>query len=155
MNTQSDIQCREAIVRDAETISDFNSRLALETELLILDADTVRDGVARGLQLAPEVRYFVAECAGRVIGQVMITREWSDWRNGWMIWLQSVYVVQDFRQRGVFRRLFDLVQQHVTARDGAVGIRLYVEHDNTAAQETYARLGFRVSGYGVMELSFQ
>lgn len=136
-------------------IADYNCRLAKETEGRILDADVVRKGVRRGLQLSPEVRYFVAEFQGRVIGQIMFTREWSDWRDGWMIWLQSVYVAADFRRCGVFRRLLETSLQAIESEATVVCLRLYVEHDNDAAKSCYRALGFTDSGYQVMEAPAQ
>jgi ribosomal protein S18 acetylase RimI-like enzyme len=142
---------RPAVLSDASTIADFNSRLAMETEGRPLDPSTIGNGVRRALELSPEVRYFVAESAGRVVGQLMLTREWSDWRNGWMIWLQSVYVHADFRGCGVFRSLLDYAIQSVELSDSPVCVRLYVEHHNEAAKSCYRSLGFVDSGYLVME----
>jgi ribosomal protein S18 acetylase RimI-like enzyme len=142
---------RKGEAKDVETLVEFNCRLAQETESRCLDAETVRRGVLRGLMLAPEVRYFVAEGNGRVIGQLMLTREWSDWRDGWMIWLQSVYVQAEFRGTGVFRRLLEYAIQDVSAAESAVNSRLYVEHDNMAAKAVYQKLGFVSAGYEVME----
>jgi len=142
---------RKGEVKDVEALVEFNCRLAQETESRCLDAEIVRRGVLRGLMLAPEVRYFVAEENGRVIGQLMLTREWSDWRDGWMIWLQSVYVQAEFRGTGVFRRLLEHAMQDVSETDAAVNSRLYVEHDNLAAKAVYQKLGFVSAGYEVME----
>lgn len=147
----SEITYRPAKLSDAEVLADFNARLAFETEGKPLDPETVRKGVLRGLQLTPEVRYFVAEFASQVIGQVMLTREWSDWRNGWMIWLQSVYVHADFRGRGVFRALLNASLKSVEETDSPACVRLYVEHNNEAAKSCYRSLGFVDTGYLVME----
>jgi ribosomal protein S18 acetylase RimI-like enzyme len=151
MSDPVQINCREAILADVDVIADYNCRLAHETETRILDADVVRNGVRRGLQLAPEIRYFVAEAEGQVIGQIMFTREWSDWRDGWMIWLQSVYVAADFRQCGVFRRLLETSLQTIESVSPVVCLRLYVEHENDDAKNCYRSLGFTDSGYQVME----
>ena len=97
---------RRANISDVGRITEFNCRLALETEGKQLDPATVTRGVSRGLLLAPEVLYFVAEKDGIVVGQVMLTREWSDWRDGWMLWIQSVYVGAEWRGLGVFGKLF-------------------------------------------------
>lgn len=142
---------RKGEVKDVEALVEFNCRLAQETESRALDAEIVRRGVLRGLRLAPEVRYFVAEEHGRVIGQLMLTREWSDWRDGWMIWLQSVYVQAEFRGTGVFRRLLEYAMQDASETEAAVNSRLYVEHDNLAAKAVYQKLGFVSAGYEVME----
>jgi ribosomal protein S18 acetylase RimI-like enzyme len=155
MSDPVQINCREATLADVNVITDYNCRLAKETEDRVLETDVVRNGVRRGLQLAPEVRYFVAESEGRVIGQIMFTREWSDWRNGWMIWLQSVYVAAEFRQCGVFRRLLETSLQAIEAQAPVVCLRLYVEHENDAAKNCYRSLGFTDSGYQVMEAPTQ
>ena len=144
------IVVREATSGDCVRVAEFNQRLAAETEGKSLDRPTVEAGVATLLANPALGRYFVAEVNGRVVGQVMHTREWSDWRNGEIWWLQSVYVDGEFRRRGVFRALFD----HFVAdarQAGAIGIRLYVESDNSAAQEAYHRLGLDAPGYFVME----
>ena len=146
---------RVATIDDIAMITEYNCRLALETESRILDRDTVEAGVRRGLELGDEVQYFVAEDESGVIGQIMLTREWSDWRNGWMIWLQSVYVASEKRGAGVFRLLFERSVELARLRFDAVCVRLYVEHENEAATATYRRLGFRDSGYLVMEMPLE
>jgi len=143
---------RAASPDDIAVISEFNCCLAIETENKILDQDTVLNGVQRGLELGDEVQYFVAEDESGVIGQIMLTREWSDWRNGWMIWLQSVYVLPAKRGAGVFRMLFERSIEMARLRCNPVCVRLYVEHENEIAMATYRRLGFQDSGYQVMEM---
>ena len=143
---------RSATTDDVAAITEYNCRLALETESKILDRTTVDAGVRRGLELGDEVQYFVAEDETGVIGQIMLTREWSDWRNGWMIWLQSVYVASEKRGAGVFRLLFERSVELTRLRCDAVCVRLYVELENEAAMATYRRLGFQDSGYLVLEM---
>lgn len=116
--------------------------------------ETVRAGVAALLADPRKGRYFVACVEGRVVGQLMHTFEWSDWRNGDIWWLQSVYVAPEFRRRGVFQRLFKRLLQEAEADSGVVGVRLYVEEDNHRAQEAYRRMGLREAGYRVMERMF-
>lgn len=141
---------REARESDADIIADFNVRMALETENLALDRPTVRRGVRTALADRSKAIYFVAEMDGRVAGQLMITHEWSDWRNGDLWWIQSVYVHPDFRRAGVFKALYEHVQQ--AAREaGSVGIRLYVENDNRVAQQSYTKLGMSMTHYAIME----
>ncbi len=152
--SQSTVSFRPAQEGHAETLADFNCRLALETESKSLDWQTVLSGVKNGLRLMPEVRYFVAESDQRVVGQLMLTREWSDWRNGWMIWLQSVYVDAAFRRGGVFRSLFEYSIETLRQETTVVGIRLYVEHANEAAKSCYRSLGFCDSEYNVLEIDF-
>ena len=146
------ISIRNAVSTDIDVLTDFNCRLAAETEGKPLASNTVRSGVTRGLSVGDEVRYFVAEADENIVGQLMLTREWSDWRDGWVVWLQSVYVVADYRGRGVFRQLLDHVKTQMQTEPDVVCLRLYVEEDNDAAKSTYARLGFDATGYRVMEL---
>ena len=148
---QTKVEYRRATESDAVRIAHLNQLLAEETEGRRLPEEIVLSGVRRGLQLDPEVRYFVAESSGTVVGQLMLTREWSDWRNGWMLWLQSVYVVAGCRRQGVFRRLLEFGLDHCRRSDQPVCIRLYVEEENDAATAVYRRLGFGSAGYRVME----
>ncbi|MBL8815828.1 MAG: GNAT family N-acetyltransferase [Planctomyces sp.] len=147
---------RRAESADAEILTEFNCRLALETENKALNRETVLSGVRRGLSVGDEVQYWVAEHeepdGWKIVGQLMLTREWSDWRNGWMVWLQSVYVHENYRRSGVFRTLFERVAQHVRSQAENVAFRLYVEHENEHAISTYTRLGFGNAGYLVMEM---
>jgi ribosomal protein S18 acetylase RimI-like enzyme len=150
-SSESPMQIRAALPDDAEAIAEFNRCLALETEDYVLDPLRLRDGVAAVLSGAGEAQYLVAEAEGRVIGQLMLTREWSDWRNGWFYWIQSVYVMPAHRGQGVFRALYAAAVALVQNQQNAVGLRLYVEQHNAAAQQTYERLGMRPTGYRVME----
>lgn len=145
------MEFRRAVVADATAIARMNQQLAEETEGRRLPEAVVQAGVLRGLQLDPEVRYFIAECGGMPVGQLMLTREWSDWRNGWMLWLQSVYVASEYRRQGVFRRLLDFGLGLCRSTDHPVCVRLYVEQENAAASEVYHRLGFSSAGYRVLE----
>ena len=146
------MRIRRATSQDAEVLAEFNCRLASETEGKTLNRETVSSGVANGLSAGDEVAYFVAEVEARVVGQLMLTREWSDWRDGWIYWLQSVYVHADFRGQGVFRQLLQHVQRLLQQRGDVACLRLYVEEENQPAIETYRRLGFQDPGYRVMEL---
>lgn len=146
------INFREATADDLHVISDFNCRLAQETEGKALSAKTVQDGVRRGLQQGDEVQYFVAVDGDTIVGQIMLTREWSDWRDGWAVWIQSVYVHADYRGQGVFRQLFEHVKTILQQQPDVIMIRLYVEQDNTTAMRSYDKLGFVDPGYKVMEM---
>ena len=146
----SGIVIRSARVEDTPTIVKFNVALAAESEGLRLEARTVEAGVRRMFADPALGRYLLAlSAAGEVIGQVMVTTEWSDWRNCMIWWLQSVYTAPKHRGRGVFRKLCGWVAEEA-GRNGC-RLRLYVERDNARAIAAYKALGFRRSGYDVME----
>jgi ribosomal protein S18 acetylase RimI-like enzyme len=150
----SRITVRDASPADWPTIVDFNCRLAWETEDKRLDGATIERGVKLALAKPEYCRYFVAEVEQRVIGQTMITYEWTDWRAGVLWWIQSVYVAAEHRQRGVFRALFEHVRRQAEASPDVRGLRLYVEEHNTAAQATYRQLGLAPSGHLLYELDW-
>src|SRR6266542_2236465 len=133
------ITVRPAAAEDLDTIADFNTRMAWETEKLKLDSEPVRQGVHGALVDPCKGLYFIADCDGQAAGQLMITHEWSDWRNGDIWWIQSVYVHPDFRRRGILRALIEHVQTE-SRRAGAVAVRLYVEKENRVAQQSYQKL---------------
>ncbi|MBX3443931.1 MAG: GNAT family N-acetyltransferase [Planctomyces sp.] len=147
----SEIQIRPALAGDADVIARFNALLAWETEGLRLEPETVLAGVRTALADPAKGRYFVAEHSGLVVGQLMHTREWSDWRNGDLWWIQSVFVDEPFRGRGVFRALFDHLQALARNDPDVAGLRLYVEHANARAKAVYASLGLRAAHYEVLE----
>jgi len=147
------LQIRLARPDDASIIADFNIRMAMETEKLALDPSIIFPGVRAVFTDPSRGQYFVAEIGGSVVGCLMITHEWSDWRNGDIWWIQSVYVHADFRRRGVFSALYRHVEK-VAAATGAVGLRLYMEEENGAAQQTYERMGMHVTHYRVLEQMF-
>lgn len=142
---------RSANLADLDVLVAFEQAMAHETEALALDAATLRTGVAALLTDPTRGRFFVVETAGRVVGTLMLTLEWSDWRNGFFWWIQSVYVDAAHRRRGHYRRLHDHVRT-LAARDPSVcGLRLYVEQENRAAQETYRALGMHETHYRLFE----
>jgi GNAT superfamily N-acetyltransferase len=148
---QTDILVRRAQPGDADAIAEFNSAMALETEGRALIPERIAAGVRRLLSDPSLGFYAVAEHEGRVVGCLMVTNEWSDWRNGLFWWIQSVYVVAGWRRRGVYRRLYDFVRE-LAAHDTAIcGFRLYVEKENAVAQQTYSALGMTPTDYLLFE----
>lgn len=145
---------RDAGPDDLDIIAEFNARLASETEDVTLDRERLRRGVESLLADPGKGRYFMAVSEGRIVGQAMITTEWSDWRNGMWWWFQSVYVHTDWRRKGVFRALYDHIVERARQMDGVVGLRLYVDDENGSAQQTYIRLGMEASNYQMFELPF-
>ncbi len=147
------INVRKANQKDAVSIVKMNKALALETESITLDDQVISLGVAHCLKDSAKGSYFLAEYEGAVIGQLMFTFEWSDWRNGWIWWLQSVYVDPDFRGKGAFKSLFHHVEMLALAQLDVVAIRLYVEMHNLPAKEVYQKVGMQHSGYEVFQKS--
>jgi len=147
---------RAAVAADRDWLADCAVAMALETEHKRLDPDTVRAGIAAGLADAAKARYFIA-CDGEDAraGTLMLTGEWSDWRNGDWWWIQSVYVAPQHRRRGVFAALYRHVEALARAAPGVVGLRLYVERGNDAARRTYAALGMADAGYDILESALQ
>jgi GNAT superfamily N-acetyltransferase len=147
---------RDARSDDLSVIVEFNDRLARETEDKTLDLAVLARGVTIALEAPDRLRYWVAESLEangepRVIGQAAITREWSDWRAGWIWWFQSVYVATDARGQGTFRALYQHVRTLARATPEVIGLRLYVEIHNQKAQAVYRSLGMRPGGYDVYE----
>ncbi len=148
-----DITIRRATPRDAAAIVEFNSLMAEETEHRSLDRKILTKGVRAILTDAEKGLYFLVTNGGEVVGQLMITYEWSDWRNGNFWWIQSVYVKKEYRQQGVFRALYEHVE-NLAKKKGVCGLRLYVERNNTRAQATYEKLGMKRSVYDMFEKEF-
>lgn len=145
------IHYRDAKPADAPAIVDFQIAMAQETEDFALDRATCTRGVDAVFRDRTLGRYFVGEEEGKVVASLMITPEWSDWRNGVVWWIQSVYVVPAFRRRGVYAGLYDHVQRIAHGDANVKGIRLYVDKRNTRAQEVYRRMGMNGDHYQVFE----
>src|SRR6516165_2198905 len=142
---------RRAVPTDAPVIAEFNRLLALESEAKTLDPAVLAAGVSAGLADSLKGQYFLAEEDGVALGQIQCTTEFSDWRNGWFWWIQSVYVRPEARRRGVFRALFAHVEGLARADPEVIGLRLFVENANRVAQQTYQQMGMRPAGYFVLE----
>ncbi len=144
---------RPATLADLETVTDFNARLAEESEGLQLDRDRLRSGVRAVLRDRALGFYLLAESGPEVTGQLALTYEWSDWRNGMFWWLQSVYVRPEFRRQGVLRALYGHMLKLAKER-GVCGVRLYVEQENRVAQEAYRQLGLNQAVFQMYENDF-
>jgi GNAT superfamily N-acetyltransferase len=147
------IRVRPAALRDLDFIVSGNQGLALETENVTLEPTTLRSGVTALLEARVPGTYWIAELDDLVVGQLMITFEWSDWRNRMVWWIQSVYVSPDARKSGIFRALYIHVRDEAKAA-GAGGLRLYVDTTNTRAQQVYAAMGMNGDHYRVFEDMF-
>jgi ribosomal protein S18 acetylase RimI-like enzyme len=158
MPSLDDLTIRRARPEDAPTIASFSAAMALETEGRRLDLDRLNLGTIALLQ-SPEHGFFlVAEQEQgdlrQLIGQLMITYEWSDWRNGTFWWIQSVYVAPQWRRQNVFRRMHEFVLATAKASPNVCGVRLYVEKSNDIAQAVYRKVGLAPSSYAVFETDF-
>ncbi|MDB6162909.1 MAG: hypothetical protein JWL98_341 [Xanthomonadaceae bacterium] len=156
----SGYRIRAAESGDGALLAQWACAMALETEHRQLDPTVVGAGVAAGIADPDRARYFIAmsdaslgggETIGTPVGTLMVTHEWSDWRNGNWWWIQSVYVPESHRRKGVFAALYAHACALARATPGVIGLRLYVEHDNAPAQATYASLGMQDAGYRIFE----
>lgn len=152
MERLAEITVRPATLDDAEFLVHGNAQMALETENLALDIDRLRGGVRAMFDEPARGFYLVAEIEGTRAGQMMITYEWSDWRNGAFWWIQSVYTVPEARRRGVFRALYTQAESLARQRGSVCGLRLYVDIHNQGARETYRRCGMQETGYRMFEI---
>jgi L-amino acid N-acyltransferase YncA len=142
---------REATSKDIPYLLDFQLKMALETENITLEISSLTLGVNRLFKDPTKGRYYVAEQDNEVIGCLMTTYEWSDWRNGTMIWIQSVYIVPDHRGKGVYKNMYDYIKRMVNEDHDLRGIRLYVDRTNNAAQQVYKNLKMNGEHYQVFE----
>jgi len=136
---------------DVPLLAQWAKAMALETEQKTLADEDIHPGVRRAIEQEGLARYFIAELNGRPTGCLMLTHEWSDWRNGLWWWIQSVYVDPECRRQGVYRALYGHVQALAENDADVQGIRLYVEKENLSAQQTYLSLGMHDSHYRVFE----
>ncbi len=142
---------REATEKDISSIIDFQLKMALETENITLDIATLSQGVHKLFKDSTKGRYYVAEENAEVIGCLMTTYEWSDWRCGNVIWIQSVYIAATHRGMGVYKKMYEYIQQMVMTDPDYRGIRLYVDKTNKGAQQVYSKLGMNGEHYQVYE----
>ncbi len=147
----SSITIRQAKEADLPYLVSFNMEMAMETEGKKLIHEILLAGVSRIFEDATKGFYLVAEIAGKVAGSLMVTKEWSDWRNGDFWWIQSVYVLPEYRRQGVFRELYEEARQRAKEDESVCGCRLYVETENQAAQQVYLKHGFVETGYLLFE----
>jgi GNAT superfamily N-acetyltransferase len=144
------INIRKAIPEDVPAIIDFQQKMAWETEKLILKPEIITNGVNNVIGNSACGQYWVAEDNGLIIASLLITYEWSDWRNTNVWWFQSVYVLPAYRRRGIFRTMYLHIKDQA-GKQNAAGLRLYVETNNSAAQKTYESLGMKSEHYRMYE----
>ncbi|MFN8239172.1 MAG: GNAT family N-acetyltransferase [Bacteroidales bacterium] len=144
------ISIRKAVDKDVSLIVAFQEAMALETENLRLDNNLVSKGVKEVFRNTARGCYYIAEYNGEVVASLLITYEWSDWRNADVWWFQSVYVIPSFRRKGIFRLMYDYIRQE-SVKANAAGLRLYVESNNTVARKTYEAMGMSCEHYTTYE----
>lgn len=143
---------REATPDDILVIVSFQEKMAFETENLNLDRNVLKEGVRQVFANPAKGKYFVAEDNDATIaGSLLVTYEWSDWRNSTVLWIQSVYVEKEYRKKGVFSKMYDYIKEIVSNSDQYTGIRLYVDKTNTSAQDVYDRIGMNGEHYKLYE----
>lgn len=135
---------------DAKAIAQFQVDMALESEGTLLGIDTLLDGVRHAMEDAQKGTYLVAEVDGNPVGSLLLTKEWSDWNDGWYYWIQSVFVKAEHRRKGLYRAMYEKAKQ-IARADGASQIRLYVDKTNERGQKTYQALGMHESHYLMYE----
>jgi len=145
------IRVRPAQPADAATIVEFQHLMAMETEAVRLDDESISAGVRAVFDDPAKGQYLVAEVDGAVAGVLLTQHEWSDWRNGNIIWIQSLFVHPDYRRRGVYRAMYEHLRKQVEADDSLKGVRLYVANENTRAMNTYESLGMDGDRYRMFE----
>ena len=154
MPTPPEISVREATLADIETLVSFNAAMAMETENRSLDSGLLTRGTEAVFESPEKGFYLVAEVCGSVVGALLITFEWSDWRNGSFWWIQSVYVTPEWRRKGIYRAMHQWVYETARSRSEVCGIRLYFHRSNVVAEKTYASLGMVRSPYDLLEIDF-
>ncbi len=149
--SESETKIRIASREDAAALVRFNQAMALETEGKELDPAKISAGVASVFTDEKKGFYVVAEVGENIVGGLMVTYEWSDWRNAWFWWIQSVYILPEGRGQRLYSRMYDFVKTKAAADGNVCGFRLYVEHDNHHAQRVYEKLGMNASHYLMYE----
>nr|WP_320023204.1 GNAT family N-acetyltransferase [uncultured Draconibacterium sp.] len=145
------MKIRQATHKDHKILVEFQLAMAHETEGIDLHAPTVEKGVEAVLNDSNKGYYYVAEINGQVVSSLLTTFEWSDWRNGTILWIQSVYVRPEFRRKGVYRKMYAHIKDIAMKADNLNGIRLYADKTNVAAQKTYENLGMNQDHYVMFE----
>jgi len=149
MNTPK-IVIRPAVPPDSTIIRDFQKAMAMETENMILNHEIISRGVESVFSDSGKGQYFIAEAGGKTVASLLITYEWSDWRNANVWWFQSVYVIPEYRRKGIFRQMYNFIRNEAD-REGVAGLRLYVETANVRAHKTYEAMGMNGSHYKMYE----
>ena len=148
---QLQMQVRKATKEDIKSIVDFQLKMAAETEGIELDKPTVTKGVSAVIDDENKGKYYVTEINNQIVASLLTTYEWSDWRNGTILWIQSVYVLNEYRRKGVYRNMYSHIKKLVLENDKLNGIRLYADKSNHPAHKTYQELGMSPDHYITFE----
>ena len=146
-----DVLIRTGEESDAAALTEFNIAMALETEGRVLTLEVVSNGVQTLLKNPEYGFYVIVEKSGEIAGSLMVTTEWSDWRDGEFWWVQSVYVRRDYRRQGIYRKLYEYIKAKAAKRGNVGGFRLSVDRDNAVAQQAYLKLGMSETCYKIFE----
>jgi GNAT superfamily N-acetyltransferase len=147
----NELKVRQGEPADAPTIVDFQLKMAWETESLKLDELTVTKGVRRIFNEPQRGKYLIAEHRADTVGSMLVLNEWSDWRNGDVLWIHSLYILPDYRAQGIFRRMYEQLKAEVEQDEGLKGLRLYVDRTNVKAQKAYEKMGMTAEHYQMYE----
>ncbi len=150
-STKKMVHIRLSSEHDSNTIVDFQIAMAKETEGIDLDRETVKEGVISVYRDHQKGKYYVATYNELIVGSLMLTPEWSDWRNCWVMWIQSVYILPYYRSKGIFRSMYEHIISDVAKSDEVSGIRLYVDKKNSGAISVYEKLGMDGDHYQLFE----
>lgn len=142
---------RKATSKDKTSIVDFQLKMASETEGIELNKPTVTKGVSAVIEDTGKGQYYVTEIEGEVVASLLTTYEWSDWRNGTVLWIQSVYVLKEYRRKGIYRNMYSHLKHLVQEDKNLNGIRLYADKSNSPAHKTYQQLGMSPDHYITFE----
>lgn len=145
------MQVRKATTNDIKSIVDFQLKMATETEGIELNSEIVLKGVTAVVEDETKGQYYVTEINNKVVASLLTTFEWSDWRNGTILWIQSVYVLEEFRRKGVYRNMYSYIKDMVLNNPKLNGIRLYADKLNITAHNTYQKLGMNHDHYITFE----
>jgi len=145
------MQVRKATIKDMPSIVDFQLKMAAETEGIELRESTVLKGVTAVINDNTKGQYYVTEINNQIVASLLTTYEWSDWRNGTILWIQSVYVLKEYRRKGVYRNMYSHIKQLVLENEKLNGIRLYADKSNLPAHKTYQELGMNHDHYITFE----
>ena len=145
------IKVRAANILESKSIINFQINMAFETENIKLEKSSVKKGINAVFKDSSKGKYYVAEENDRIVGSLLTTNEWSDWKNGIILWIQSVYIIPEYRRKGIFKLMYSYLKKMVEESNGLIGLRLYVNKTNIIAQRTYEKIGMDSEHYKLYE----